>query len=131
MVEEESDDTEAVVKLLELNDVINNVVDKYNLVRKGDLAAAKALPAVEFSSDGAAAQASSSATEVSLIDLGGDVDANGSNPPPYSGGSNVSSLQEDLLGLSMDEPVGPGGGIALGFGANTSAHPIFIVSIMD
>jgi ADP-ribosylation factor-binding protein GGA len=117
MVEEESDDTEAVVKLLELNDVINTMVEKYNLTKKGEYAAARALPPIASNPPPAYTP---TITEDSLIDLGGDT-PNGSLPP--TGASSASALQEDLLGLSIDDPngsIGVGGGIALGFGANTS-----------
>lgn len=122
MVEAESDDAEAVVKLLELNDAINTIIEKYMLVRKGDINAAKALPTVAPYTPAASA-AKPAVVEDPLIDLGGDMDGptNGSSSSP--GPSNSSLLQTDLLGLSIDDPgptFGQGGGIALGFGANTS-----------
>lgn len=122
MVEEESDDVEAVVKLLELNDSINTTIQRYNLVQKGDIDAARAIPPVSSASATSLASKPSSSTPVedSLIDLGGDL--NGQSAPAASA-SNSKSLQDDLLGLSIDDPngsIGPGGGIALGFGANTS-----------
>lgn len=120
MVEEESDDVEAVLKLLELNDIINTIVEKYNFIRKGDLNSAKALPTVANTPGVVYHKAPS--VEDSLIDLGGDGDAptNGSTSTP--GPSNMALMQEDLLGLSVDDPSSTiqGGGIALGFGANTS-----------
>jgi ADP-ribosylation factor-binding protein GGA len=125
MVEEESDDAEAVVKLLELNDAINTIIEKYMLTRKGDINGAKALPTVApyTPSSSATKSSATAAVEDSLIDLGGDMDGpvNGSSSAP--GPSKSSLLQDDLLGLSIDDPsasIGQGGGIALGFGANTS-----------
>jgi ADP-ribosylation factor-binding protein GGA len=122
MVEEESDDAEAVVKLLELNDIINTIVEKYSLIKKGDINGAKALPTVAPHPTPSAPTKAPAADE-SLIDLlGGEIEpANGSSSA--AGPSNVNSLQDDLLGLSIDDPsasIGQGGGIALGFGANTS-----------
>jgi hypothetical protein len=123
MVEEESDDAEAVVKLLELNDVINTTLERYNLVKKGNLDAAKALPLTPARTVTTAAPASASSSapvEDSLIDLGGD--SNGQSAQSGPSGNN-GSLQDDLLGLSIDDPnasIGAGGGIALGFGANSS-----------
>lgn len=128
MVEEESDDVEAVVKLLELNDIINTIVEKYTLIKKGDINAARALPTVapHPTSSGTAKPAPAPVVEDSLIDLGGDMETNGSSSsaPRSTGGS---SLQDDLLGLSIDDPngsIGNGGGIALGFGANTSMNSL-------
>jgi len=123
MVEEESDDAEAVVKLLELNDIINTIIEKYTLIKKGDINAARALPTVATrpTFSGAAKAAPTPVVEDSLIDLGGDMETNGSSSAPRPSGG--SSLQDDLLGLSIDDPngsIGHGGGIALGFGANTS-----------
>jgi ADP-ribosylation factor-binding protein GGA len=123
MVEEESDDAEAVVKLLELNDVINTTLERYNLVKKGNLDAAKALPLTPARTVTTAAPASASSSapvEDSLIDLGGD--SNGQSAQSGPSGNN-GSLQDDLLGLSIDDPnasIGAGGGIALGFGANSN-----------
>lgn len=120
MIEEESDDHEAVVKLLELNDIINTTVERYNLVRKGDLDAARALPLTSGASPSASQGAPpppSAATELSLIDL--EDNANGGPSAPAGGKSG--SLEDDLLGLSFQDnnAFGQGGGIALGFGANT------------
>jgi ADP-ribosylation factor-binding protein GGA len=122
MVEEESDDTEAVLKLLELNDIINTIIEKYTLVKKGNINAAKALPTV--APDPGTSNAP--VVEDSLIDLGGDVGPT-NGPPPTPGPSNANSLQDDLLGLSIDDPnasIGQGGGIALGFGANTGRSTV-------
>lgn len=119
MVEEESDDTEAVVKLLELNDAINTTIQRYRLVKKGDLAGASALPTMEAIASGSAKPPPP--IEGSLIDLLDD-DPNDSKAPQQAS-TSTNSLQEDLLGLSIDDPngsIGPGGGIALGFGANQS-----------
>ncbi|CCX33237.1 Similar to Probable ADP-ribosylation factor-binding protein C25H2.16c; acc. no. P87157 [Pyronema omphalodes CBS 100304] len=127
MVEEESDDADAVVKLLELNDAINTIIEKYMLVKKGDINGARALPNV--SPYPAASSAAKPAQEDSLIDLLGDEPMNGSGAAASSstpGPSNSALLQDDLLGLSIDDPsatISQGGGIALGFGANTSKTP--------
>ncbi|KAH0609514.1 uncharacterized protein H6S33_013000 [Morchella sextelata] len=121
MIEEESDDTDAVVKLLELNDIINTTVERYTLTKKGNLDAAKALPLISGSSPPPFSEASSSAAavETSLIDL--DNDLNGGSGTSANTTGKTGSLEDDLLGLSFQEsgPFGQGGGIALGFGANT------------
>lgn len=121
MIEEESDDTDAVVKLLELNDIINTTVERYTFTKKGNLDAAKALPLISGSSPPPFSEASSSAAavETSLIDL--DNDLNGGSGTSANTTGKTGSLEDDLLGLSFQEsgPFGQGGGIALGFGANT------------
>ncbi|UPK89629.1 hypothetical protein LCI18_000564 [Fusarium solani-melongenae] len=125
MCEEESDDHEAVAKLLEINDSIHRTVERYKLMKKGDLAGAAkvAAGAPPPSTSGAAAASSSAANELSLIDFDGDAsNGNGaqssSTPAPASG---AAGIETDLLGLDIggdSGSFGQGGGIALGFGAN-------------
>ncbi|KAF8860723.1 VHS-domain-containing protein [Acephala macrosclerotiorum] len=120
MCEEESDDHEAVAKLLEINDSIHRTVERYKLMKKGDVdAAAKIAKGTLGTSTGVGKNASN---ELSLIDFDppeAEASTNGSNsaaaPPSSSGG-----LEDDLLGLSMGESYGQGGGISLGFGSNTN-----------
>ncbi|KAK5995738.1 ADP-ribosylation factor-binding protein GGA2 [Cladobotryum mycophilum] len=116
MCEEESDDHEAVARLLEINDSIHRTVERYKLMKKGDLEAAAKVaagaPPPSQSSKGAG-------NELSLIDFDGD--AAGSNGAPGAGTSQAGGLENDLLGLdigSESSSFGQGGGIALGFGAN-------------
>lgn len=119
MCEEESEDHEAVAKLFEINDSIHRTVERYKLIKKGDMEGAASVAA------GAPAPALA-ATELSLIDLDADgPEANGSN-----GASQVHSptggLENDLLGLDIGSPsstYGQGGNIVLGFGANQSESP--------
>ena len=121
MCEEESDDSEAVAKLLEINDSIHRTIERYKLVKRGDLDAASKIPKGTL---GASMGVSKTAdNELSLIDFGGDEGpATGSSAD--AGGLNrqeATSLQDDLLGLTVQhQDYGQGGGIALGFGANTS-----------
>lgn len=127
MCEEESDDHEAVAKLLEINDSIHRTVERYKLLKKGDIEGAQALAKgapISSSSGGAGGGGKSAANELSLIDLDGDADTNGSGPAGQAGSQTVS-LENDLLGLSLGETssYGQTGGIALGFGANTSKLP--------
>ncbi|KAL6898804.1 VHS domain-containing protein [Trichoderma evansii] len=121
MCEEESDDHEAVARLLEINDSIHRTVERYKLMKKGDMdgAAKIAAGAPPPSHSGVPASSSSAANELSLIDFDGDAaQSNGSNG---AGSSQAGGLENDLLGLdigSQSSTFGQGGGIALGFGAN-------------
>jgi hypothetical protein len=113
MCEEESDDHEAVAKLLEINDSIHRTVERYKLLKKGDIDGAQQI------AKGAPVPTSSgksAANELSLIDFD-DADANGAAAAPKTAG-----VENDLLGLSIADTssYGQAGGIALGFGANTS-----------
>jgi ADP-ribosylation factor-binding protein GGA len=121
MCEEESDDHEAVAKLLEINDSIHRTVERYKLMKKGDVeSAAKIAAGTLGTSTGVSKNA---ANELSLIDFDGDAtDTNGTGSSaaeaPASG--QAGGLEDDLLGLSMGESnYGQGGGISLGFGNNT------------
>ncbi|KAL8893629.1 MAG: hypothetical protein Q9192_005082 [Flavoplaca navasiana] len=120
MCQEESDDQEAVNKLLQINDSIHRTIDRYKLVKKGDLEGASK---IEKGTVGISTGVGKNAdNELSLIDFDADVQPNpsaearpGATPP------KGESLEDDLLGLSFqDKPFGQTGGIALGFGANTN-----------
>lgn len=120
MCEEESDDHEAVAKLLEINDSIHRTVERYKLMKKGDLEGAQkvasgAPPPLSSGPSKSAAQ------ELSLIDFDGEPDTtngSGSGQPA----SQSAGIENDLLGLSMDDSAsyGQGGALTLGFGANQS-----------
>lgn len=122
MCEEESDDHEAVAKLLEINDSIHRTVERYRLMKKGDVDAAfKIAKGTLGTSTGVAKNADN---ELSLIDF--DPETNGSAPMDASAQEPTGSVEDDLLGLSLggDKGYGQGGGISLGFGNNTSKAPI-------
>ena len=120
MCEEESDDQEAVARLFEINDSINRTIERYKLITKGDVEAAQKIPQGTLgTSTGVGKNANN---ELSLIDFGADSEADrpGADTPATS---KTQSVQDDLLGLSLEDsnqPYGQGGGIALGYGANTS-----------
>ncbi|KAL1952849.1 hypothetical protein VTO42DRAFT_4105 [Malbranchea cinnamomea] len=111
MCEEESDDHEAVSKLLQINDSIHRTIERYKLVKAGDVEGAARIPKGTLGTTTGVAK--NADNELSLIDLDPEPSSNGNasgsaaqKPPP--------SAQGDLLGLSFqDEFQGPGGGIAL------------------
>ncbi|KYG50368.1 hypothetical protein M433DRAFT_57267 [Acidomyces richmondensis BFW] len=126
MCEEESDDHEAVAKLFEINDSIHRTIERYKLIKKGDIEGANAIPKGTLGVSGAGVKKGAD-NELSLIDFGGPDD----NPEPatalqQSGTQDVmadasapkskgSALEDDLLGLNMgDGTYGQGGGITLG-----------------
>ena len=125
MCEEESDDHDAVAKLLEINDGIHRTVEWYRMMKKGDIEGAKklakgaTLPSKD-SSKLASPHSTPAAGEQSLIDF----DAPSGGEPALGPSSQAARVENDLLGLSLDDSVSleQGGGIALGFGANTSKH---------
>src|SRR5271154_139078 len=117
MCEEESDDSEAVAKLLEINDSIHRTIQRYKLVQKGDVDAASKIPAGTLGTTTGVSK--NAANELSLIDFDPEPDSNGAtNGSPYAK-NPTRSVEDDLLGLSMgNDSYGQSGGIALGFGAN-------------
>ncbi|KAL8932498.1 MAG: hypothetical protein Q9216_006811 [Gyalolechia sp. 2 TL-2023] len=119
MCQEESDDQEAVNKLLQINDSIHRTVDRYKLVKKGDLEGASK---IEKGTVGISTGVGKNAdNELSLIDFDGDVQPASAPEASNDAAAPKESLEDDLLGLSFqDKPYGQTGGIALGFGANTS-----------
>ncbi|GAD93318.1 VHS domain protein [Paecilomyces variotii No. 5] len=111
MCEEEADDTEAVRKLLEINDSIHRTIERYKLVKKGDVAGASRIPKGTLgTSTGVSKNADN---ELSLIDFDPEPSSNGNESSTAAQGA--SSLENDLLGLSFqDRPQAPSGGISLG-----------------
>lgn len=130
MCEEESDDHEAVARLLEINDSIHRTVERYKLMKKGDLEGASKIARGEHVASQAAVK--SAAQELNLIDFDGEPDANGpsgngsAGPSAAASQSQPGGLEDDLLGLSIGDDAGGGstfghtGGISLGFGNNSS-----------
>jgi ADP-ribosylation factor-binding protein GGA len=115
MCEEESDDHEAVAKLLEINDSIHRTIERYKLIKKGDVEAASKIPRGTLGTSGAGVTKGPN-NELSLIDLGGPEDSEPSaavstNPPSQTS----NALADDLLGLSIGDSTTTGpGAISLG-----------------
>lgn len=90
-------------------------------MKKGDVDGASKIPQGTLgTSTGVSKNADN---ELSLIDFSGDPEPTASTRENVNGSSEQkgASLHDDLLGLSVqDQDYGQGGGIALGFGANSS-----------
>ncbi|KAJ5122608.1 hypothetical protein N7448_003743 [Penicillium atrosanguineum] len=120
MCEEESDDPEAVHKLLEINDSIHRTIERYKLVKKGDLDAASRIPKGTLgTTTGVSTNANN---ELSLIDFDPEEPSPNGNGEASAQGGNA--LEDDLLGLSLgnQEPAS-GGGISLG-GSSMGFPPV-------
>ncbi|KAG6020387.1 hypothetical protein E4U41_002865 [Claviceps citrina] len=128
MCEEESEDHEAVARLLDINDSIHRTVERYKLMKKGDLqGAARVASGASASAPGATA--ATAANELSLIDFDGEAsnDTGRSNGSSAAASSQAAGLENDLLGLDIggsgsgsSGTFGQGGNISLGFGANSN-----------
>ncbi|EEQ87885.1 hypothetical protein RJZ56_003856 [Blastomyces dermatitidis] len=120
MCEEESDDSEAVAKLLEINDSIHRTIQRYKLVKSGDLDGAAKIPKGTLGTKTGVKK--NSDNELSLIDFGDDTEpsSNGSTTVSTSQSQAPLSSEGDLLGLSFQENSQPqGGGISLGHGLSS------------
>lgn len=123
MCEEESEDTEAVAKLFEINDSINRTIERYKLFKKGDIEAANRIPQGTLGTSGAGVSKGPN-NELNLIDFGDSEpepaiasSTSGSTEQPTQKGN---ALEDDLLGLSLGNPsYGQSGSISLG-GSNGS-----------
>lgn len=111
MCEEESEDPEAVHKLLEINDSIHRTIERYKLVRKGDLDAASRIPKGTLGTTTGVSKNANN--ELSLIDFDPEEPSSNGKAPeaPSQGGS---ALENDLLGLSLGDQGPPSGPISLG-----------------
>jgi ADP-ribosylation factor-binding protein GGA len=131
MCEEESEDSEAVAKLLEINDSIHRTIERYKLVKKGDVEAAAKIPKGTLGRTTGVGK--NAANELSLIDFEPEAAPNGDPNGTPSAQPQATSVEDDLLGLSMDDkPYGQSGGIALGFGSNSGIPgPALLSSTMQ
>ncbi|KAF2211907.1 hypothetical protein CERZMDRAFT_41993 [Cercospora zeae-maydis SCOH1-5] len=129
MCEQESEDHEAVAKLFEINDSIHRTIERYKLIKKGDVDAANAIPKGTLGVSGAGVKQGGGG-ELSLIDFGGPEDAAPaeqsseaqSSSAPAASKQIGNALEDDLLGLNMgDGNYGSGGGISLGGASNGNA----------
>lgn len=127
MCEEESEDHEAVAKLFEINDSIHRTIERYKLMKKGDIEAANAIPKGTLGVSGAGVKKGEN-NELSLIDFGGPEDqqqeqGGSATLPQETPKQKGNALEDDLLGLNMgDGNYGQGGGISLGGPSNGAAN---------
>jgi len=119
MCEEESDDAEAVRKLLEINDSIHRTIQRYKLIKKGDFEGASKIPAGTLGTSTGVSRTANN--ELSLIDFDPEPSSNGDAAAAAAAAAapahSISSLENDLLGLSFqDKPEAPSGSVSLGLG---------------
>lgn len=123
MCEEESEDAEAVSKLLEINDSIHRTIERYKLMKAGNIEAANKIEKGTLGTTTGVGK--NAANELSLIDFDPEPSAptassntNGSLMDAGTGASaqaKPTTVEDDLLGLSLDDS-SPGqmGSISLG-----------------
>lgn len=118
IIEEEQDDEDAVQNLLKINDTVNSLVEKYNLLKAGDVQNASK---VHVASAGSGVKES-----LNLIDFDDEAPANSSENNQTGG--QVDDLLGELGSLSFGNSssgttnFGSGGDIALDFASNNPSR---------
>lgn len=118
MCEEESEDPEAVNKLLEINDSIHRTIERYKLMKRGDFDGATSIPQGTLGTKTGVSKNANN--ELSLIDFDPEptTSENAETAAPAT-----SSLESDLLGLSFqDQAAPPANSISLGLGRALQRH---------
>ncbi|SCU93160.1 LAMI_0E13432g1_1 [Lachancea mirantina] len=122
IIEEDQDDDGLVQELLSFNDTVNQLIQKYTLLKTGQSGQAAELHVSSVSSPGATS--GTLADELNLIDFG-DEPQSSPSPAPIAGTSNtMDDLLGDLNDLSFSQPApsfGLGGSISLGPSMATSS----------
>lgn len=117
MCEEESDDHEAVAKLFQINDSIHRTIERYKLIKKGDIEGANKIPHGTLGTSGAGVSRGAD-NSLNLIDFDEpqpEPAASQSSTQPAQPAPKGNALEDDLLGLSIgDTSSPPTGSIALG-----------------
>lgn len=142
MCQEESDDQEAVNKMLALNDLINTLDEQYHALRDGDYARAEEIKA-RVPKDITSAPRDIGGSQ-SLIDMEFGLGGASEGAPESTGSPDTSAgapagaptaqasenHSDDLLGLSFTDdasqnnPFGMGGSISLGGGAAANSNAL-------
>jgi hypothetical protein len=125
MCEEDSEDTEAVAKLFEINDSIHRTIQRYKLIKTGDIEGANKIPQGTLGRTGAGVSKGAN-NQLNLIDFGDAEPAPAAAPAESSGAASGqpavkgNALEDDLLGLSLaGDSYGQSGSISLS-GSNGS-----------
>ncbi|CUS21798.1 LAQU0S04e01024g1_1 [Lachancea quebecensis] len=115
IIEEEHEDDALVQDLLQFNDTVNQLVQKYTLLKTGEAGQAAQIQVSSISSP-PAASGGALANEINLIDFGDD-EEQPSSPQGQDSGNPVEDLLGDLNNLNFSQPsqgFGLGGSISLG-----------------
>ncbi|CCF58550.1 hypothetical protein KAFR_0E03990 [Kazachstania africana CBS 2517] len=99
IIEEEHDDDDLVQDLLKFNDNVNQLLEKYSLLRNGNVTAAQQINPQAMST-GSMMQSNSGAlaNEINLIDFGDDLGVTSPSPTPNASSTTNTGDVIDLLG---------------------------------
>ncbi|KAG0664562.1 hypothetical protein C6P45_000553 [Maudiozyma exigua] len=107
IIEEEHEDDDLVQSLLKFNDAVNQIIEKYNLLKIGNKEAAERIHPTHLNDiEVSQSQAGGAlANEINLIDFGDDMGATSPSPTPNTVNSTTNNTDPlvDLLGdLNID-----------------------------
>lgn len=127
MCEEDSEDHEAVAKLFEINDSIHRTIERYKLIKKGDVEGANKIPVGTLGRSGAGVSQGPNNT-LNLIDFGDPEPTTSaaaeSSAAPQQPAPKGNALEDDLLGLSLSgDTYGQSGSISLGASNGSGKQP--------
>ncbi|AGO12583.1 AaceriAER243Wp [[Ashbya] aceris (nom. inval.)] len=119
IIEEDNSDDSMVQDILKFNDKVNQVVQQYQLLKKGkaDDVTALHVPANSTSKNG---EGTTLANEINLIDFS---DTNNDEPSQNGAGDNFDDLLGELNTLNLSQPQTLGLG-AISLGASTPSAPV-------
>ncbi|KAF9901543.1 hypothetical protein EC991_006025 [Linnemannia zychae] len=121
----EASDDDNMEKLLQINDIINNVIEQYSQVKRGRLVKAE-IPSIGQDNNNTGSNAAPAQSESSLIDL---VDFGGSDTssPPVTTTApappTTGNLMDDLMSLNFNDGPPPAWGAAGSISLGRSASP--------
>lgn len=133
IIQEEQEDEALVQDLLQFNDTVNQLLEKFDLLKIGNKDAASHINPSNISSSATTGATNSGAlaNEINLIDFDDDTDNQGSTTPSTSNGNGSGDLVADLLGdfneLSVSAGSGTpnfGAGGSISLGAAEPAAPV-------
>ena len=139
IIEEEHEDDELVQSLLKFNDAVNQIIEKYSLLKTGNKEAAERIkPAHLNDIQVSESQAGGAlANEINLIDFGDDMGATSPSPTPNPtnttannsdplidllGDLNLNSTSNSITDNTQSSSLQIGGGISLGSTAPVSSN---------
>ncbi|KAF9360957.1 hypothetical protein BGX26_006951 [Mortierella sp. AD094] len=119
----EGEDDANMEQMLHINDVINNVIEQYNQVKKGNLVKA-AIPNLGGESDAgsSAAPSKNEPSLIDLVDLGGPDDSLQSTPAAPAP-KTTGNLMDDLMNLNFNDGPPPAWGAAGSINLGQSTAP--------
>ncbi|KAF9127410.1 hypothetical protein BGW39_005894 [Mortierella sp. 14UC] len=124
----EASDDDNMEKLLQINDIINNVIEQYGQVKRGRLVKVE-IPSIGQDNDtnntgSSVAPAQSESSLIDLVDFGG---SDTSSPPPATAAAPVppttGNLMDDLMSLNFNDGPPPAWGAAGSISLGRSISP--------